>query len=113
MGFLLNYGLPGGFYTYSETSIQLSEITSGYFWTGFGSNKILSFIGTFIYELGFIGLIILLFFYFQLSKVKKNRRKFEILFLFLLLSNALPVALPFIPLLLALLIKDSNIYNKS
>tara|TARA_B100000131_G_C17664432_1_gene429636 strand:- start:159 stop:557 length:399 start_codon:yes stop_codon:yes gene_type:complete len=112
LGFFMNYGLPGGFYTFSEVSIRLSELTSGYFWAGFGSNKILSFIGTFIYELGFIGILILSFLCFQLTKVKKSRRKYEILFLFLLLSNALPVANPFVPLLIVLLIINPNIYSK-
>ena len=112
MGFIMNFGLPGGFYTYSEISIRLSELTSGYFWSGFGSNKILSFLGTFIYELGFIGILILSFLYFQLSKVKISRRKYEILFLFLLLSNALPVANPFVALLIVLLIVNPNIYSK-
>ena len=56
-GFIFNNGLPGGLHSFNDTTIILVDYFNGYFWSGLGSNKILSFIGAIIYELGILGLI--------------------------------------------------------
>lgn len=116
LGFILNYGMPGGVNSFYETSVYLSNYFNGYFWFGLGSNKILSFIGSFIYELGFISLFVLLYFYDFLRDVHNEFRKYEILLLFILLNSAVSVAFPLIGIMIALMYHqkfNNNFIKKS
>jgi hypothetical protein len=110
MGLIMNTGLPGGLDSFYEASVELVKFTNGYFWAGLGSDKILSFIGAFIYELGIIGIFCILYFY-DFTKDKLNPiRKYELMLLFILLNSSIPVAFPYIPIMLALMYyKKTNI----
>jgi hypothetical protein len=102
IGFIVNSGIPGGIHSFYETSNILSEYSNGFFWAGLGSNKILSFIGAFIYELGFFGVFVFIYiFYFV--KDGNYSRLIEISLLFVLLNSAIPVAFPFIPIIIAIM----------
>lgn len=110
-GLFYNYGMPGGLDSFYDTSIYLSNKSEGYFWAGLGSNKILSFIGTFIYELGFISLFLFYYFYDFLKDHNNQNRIFEIILLFILLNSAVPIGFPFIGIMIALMYHKKNINN--
>ena len=102
-GLIFNNGLPGGLHSYNDMSIFLVDYFDGYFWSGLGSNKILSFIGAIIYELGIFGVIFILYMYMFLSDRRNSNRIFELLLLFILLNSAIPLAYPMIPILMAIM----------
>lgn len=103
IGLLKNHGLPGGIDSFYDMSKSLVESTNNYFWSGLGSNKILSFVGAFIYELGFLGIICVIYFYYFLRDKTNSNRFLELILLFVLLNSSIPVALPIIPILMALM----------
>tara|TARA_Y100000294_G_C8302924_1_gene235484 strand:- start:64 stop:558 length:495 start_codon:yes stop_codon:yes gene_type:complete len=108
-GIVLNYGMPGGLNSFYDMSLTLVEYFDGYFWSGLGSNKILSFIGTFIYELGVIGVISILYIYWFLKDNNNPNRFFELILLFTVLNSAIAVAFSLIPILIAIMYyKKSN-----
>ena len=102
-GFVLNNGLPGGVHSFYDTSVVLVKYFDGYFWHGLGSNKILSFVGAFIYELGIIGLIYIIYVYWLLRDKSNPNRIFELSLLFILLNSSIPVAFPFVAILMAVM----------
>jgi hypothetical protein len=102
-GFIFNNGLPGGLHSFNDTTIILVDYFNGYFWSGLGSNKILSFIGAIIYELGILGLIFILYLQTLLMDRNNSNRIFELLLLFILLNSAIPVGYPMIPILMAIM----------
>ena len=103
LGFYQNNGIPGGIDTFNNMSQILVAYTNSYFWSGLGSNKILSFVGSFIYELGAIGIFCIIYFYFFMKDSRNSNRKIEMMLLFILLNSSIPVAFPFIPILMALM----------
>lgn len=102
LGFIMNSGIPGGTHSFYEMSVILSEYSNGFFWAGLGSNKILSFAGAFIYELGFFGIFVFIY-VFYLVKDGTFSRLIEIFLLFVLLNSAIPVAFPLIPIIIAIM----------
>jgi len=112
-GIVLNHGLPGGLHSFADLSLILVERFDGFFWAGLGSNKILSFIGSFIYELGLIGVIFIFYMYWFLKDNNPNRF-FELILLFTVLNSAIAVAFSLIPILMAIMYyKKSNPALKS
>ena len=113
-GFVFNYGMPGGLHSFNDMSIILVEYFDGYFWAGLGSNKILSFIGSFIYELGVIGIISILYIYWFVKDNNNPNRFFELILLFIVLNSAIPVAFSLVPILIAIMCyKKSNPPSRS
>ena len=113
-GIVINHGLPGGLHSYADLSLILVEYFNGYFWAGLGSNKILSFIGSFIYELGVIGVIFILYMYWFLRDNNNPNRFFELILLFTVLNSAIAVAFSLVPILMAIMyFKKSNPALKS
>ena len=113
-GFVFNYGMPGGLHSFYDMSIILVEYFDGYFWAGLGSNKILSFIGSFIYELGVIGIISILYIYWFVKDNNNPNRFFELILLFIVLNSAIPVAFSLVPILIAIMYyKKSNPPSRS
>ena len=111
---MLNHGLPGELHSFYDLSLILVEYFNGYFWAGLGSNKILSFIGSFIYELGVIGVIFILYMYWFLRDNNNPNRFFELILLFTVLNSAIAVAFSLIPILIAIMYyKKSNPTLKS
>ena len=102
-GFVRNFGFPGGLNSYSNMSYILIEHFNGYFWSGIGSNKILSFTGAFIYELGALTIFIFFYFYQFLKDSKNPNRFFEIALLFVILHSAIAVAFSLIPIFIAIM----------
>ncbi|MDC1026648.1 hypothetical protein OAR79_03085 [Candidatus Thioglobus sp.] len=112
-GIVINHGLPGGLHSFYDMSIILVEYFDGYFWAGLGSNKILSFIGSFIYELSVIGIIFILYMYWFLKDNNPNRF-FELILLFVVLNSAIAVGFSLVPILMAIMyFKKSNPVLKS
>lgn len=101
-GVLENNLLPGGFSSFSVIASKLMADSHGLFWYG-GHLKILSFIGAFIYELGFVGIFFVILYFFSIQD-KSCRRFLESIYLLLLLSMAISVASPLVAFLLCLLI---------
>lgn len=99
-GFFLNSLLPGGFYTFDSISSEFFSFYRGYFWYGIGRVKIMSWIGSCIYELGVFGLVFL-FVLFRSITFYSKKRILEILLLFLILLSAIPLAFPLVPMLFA------------
>ena len=96
-----------------DLSLILVEYFDGFFWAGLGSNKILSFIGSFVYELGVIGIIFILYMYWFLKDNNPNRF-FELILLFAVLNSAIAVAFSLVPILIAMMyFKKSNPVLKS
>ena len=113
-GFVINYGMPGGLHSFNDMSIILVEYFDGFFWAGLGSNKILSFIGSFIYELGVIGVISILYTYWFVKDNTNPNRFFELILLFIVLNSAIAVAFSLIPILVAIMyFKKSNPPSRS
>jgi hypothetical protein len=102
-GFFENYGLPGGFHSYSLMHSHLVDVYNGFFWFGGKSDKIMSFLGAFIYELGFFAV---LFFVGLFSMLwDGTRKRFAELGLFIvLLNSAIPVAFPLVAMIFSLLL---------
>ena len=113
-GFVFNYGMPGGLHSFYDMSIILVEYFDGYLWAGLGSNKILSFIGSFIYELGVIGIISILYIYWFVKDNNNPNRFFELILLFTVLNSAIAVAFSLVPILIAIMYyKKSNPSSRS
>jgi hypothetical protein len=106
-GVIENVFLPGGFTTFEKTAGILKETYSGFFWYG-SHTKIMSYIGSFVYHLGFGGVFICLI-YFSLIQNGSMKRILESIFLFVLLSSAISVSSPIIALLLCSFIFTKNI----
>ncbi|WP_146137336.1 hypothetical protein [Zobellella taiwanensis] len=104
-GFLYNYLMPGGFYSYPDIVQEIFSFYDGFFWYGYNNDKIMSFTGAFVYELGFLGLIYILTISFYLCN-GKGFRVFEVLILNVLLFSAIPVGFTIAPLLMSFMFLD-------
>ncbi|HFQ4921611.1 TPA: hypothetical protein ACGUPI_003893 [Vibrio vulnificus] len=100
-GLLGNFFIPGGFSSFKYIAIELKESSQGLFWYG-EHKKIMSFVGSFIYEMGLIGLMFIGSFMISIQN-GSYRRLLESVYLFLLLSMAIPVASPIVAFLLCIL----------
>jgi len=107
IGSFKNYLLPGGIDTFIEMRSEILDSTeNSIFYNRYHSNKIMSWIGSIIYEMGIFGIMIIIFFF---KAIYRNFRGslFYFATLFLILLSAIPVAFPLIPMLFSLLV-----YNK-
>lgn len=99
-GFIVNWGIPGGFHSFTEVADMIIGGYGDYFWRGYGGLRIMSWNGALLYELGIFGV----FLWVLLTKKLLNgtkRRRFELFLLFLLLFSAIPLAFPLIPMIFA------------
>ncbi|MGL6091541.1 MAG: hypothetical protein ACRC07_15985 [Pseudomonas paracarnis] len=108
-GFIKNWFMPGGFSSYAEASLSLRDDYNGFFWYGGGENVIMSYLGSFIYELGIFGLVYMLMI-FKLATDGTRHRLIDLLLLWVLLNFAIPVGFSLIPIMLALMFfyRDCN-----
>lgn len=107
IGSFKNYLLPGGIDTFIEMRSKILDSTeNSIFYNRYDSNKIMSWIGSILYEMGIFGIMIIIFFF---KAIYRNFRGslFYFATLFLILLSAIPVAFPLIPMLFSLLV-----YNK-
>ena len=97
-GLIENRGVPGGYFTFENISNKVIK-PGNFFYSPFGiTNKIQSFIGVFVYELGALGIIVLSFMGLSLKK-EFNWKWREILILFISLIPSVPLGMGLIPLL--------------
>ena len=110
-GFLKNYSMPNSTFDYMSTALALRKDSAGFFWFG-ASNKIMNYAGTIIYELSFLGLLILSRYIFKLPSRLSDLDIF--LAMFFLLNNSLSLShgyILFFPLIVRNIATDSS-YDK-
>jgi hypothetical protein len=97
-GFFANLGFPGLFSTFSSFSERKEEISNGFFWYGGTGNKIMSYWGTIVYEMG---VFVVLYFIIIIRSI--YHKKTFMLFAFITpLLAAVPLANPLVSLIIAL-----------
>ncbi len=106
-GFYINNFLPSGFHSFTQMHSYLTDFYQGFFNYGSGSTSILSYVGAFLYELGFLGFLFLTFIFFRMQDGSISRL-FDTLLLFILLNSSVPPSFPLIPLLFAIFIVSSE-----
>jgi len=105
-GFFDNYILPNGFGTYTTyLSLELPKQTT--FWWVSESNRIMSYYGSILFELGFVGIVIPFTYSFIIFKAYKYKLRDFLLYLFFLntiLFSAIPLSFPFVGIYIATLL---------
>jgi hypothetical protein len=114
IGSLKNYLLPGGLDTFVEMRKEiLNSMENEIFYNRVESNKIMSWIGSIIYELGIFGIMIITLFF---KAIYRNFRGslFYLATLIIILFSAIPVAFSLIPMLFSLMVynKKFKTFNK-
>ena len=110
IGIVQNYGVPGGYYTFKNITTKVIG-PEKFFWSKFGyTHKIQSFIGAFTYELGFMGVIILITSAFILKR-ENNWKWREILIVFIALIPSIPLGMGLVPLLFGSKIEPKLLNN--
>ncbi len=107
-GAYINNFLPGGFHSFSMMHADLNVFYNGFFHFGSGSTSIMSFIGVFIYELGFIGIVILGFIFFKIQD-GTFLRFMDTFLIFIILNSSVPPSFPLVPFIIAIYIFKVNI----
>ena len=100
-GSLNNFLIPAGFDAFSQAKDVMDSTYNYFFWSGIPSNKIMSWNGDWMYQLGIFGLIFVGFLIYKSSDGSRLRNT-EIFLLIILLFSAIPLAFPLISMLLAL-----------
>ncbi|MER9130660.1 hypothetical protein [Mesorhizobium sp. M0768] len=100
-GFLHNWMFPGGFDTFLTMQAELQLFWGDIFWYPVFHNKIMSWSGGVIYELGIFGAVFILML-FLASQRGGFFSKREAVVLFVVLLTAIPPAFPLVPMLFAL-----------
>ena len=109
IGSFKNYLIPGGLDSFIEMRREISSLMEKeIFYNRVESNKIMSWAGSLLYELGIFGLLIMVLFF--KSIYKGSLRSFlNCITLFLILFSAIPVAFPLISILLSLMVYNKKI----
>jgi hypothetical protein len=95
-----NIFLPYGYYGFSETRNLLIQYYDGFFWYG-GGDKIMSWIGSFVFDMGLVGLMLVFGFLSLAMNIRGWRRRWEVTLLFFYLLAAIPIGFTLVPLLVA------------
>lgn len=95
-----NFLMPSGYDTFINVGNSLDAVYNYYFYYAQPSNKILSWTGDWLYQLGFFGLLFISYLFYESSDGSRQRRA-ELVLLFILLCSAIPLAFPMISMLLA------------
>jgi len=105
-GFFDNYLIANGFGNYmSYLNMELSK--QNLFWWVSLSNRIMSFYGSILFELGFIGLLIPIIYSIIIFKAYKSKMRDALLYMFFfntILFSAIPLSFPFIGVYIAALL---------
>lgn len=98
-GAFKDFFIPHGFNAYINQVNTLNEDLGNFFWYGYEVDKIMSGTGALLYELGFVGFIIIIFSYITMSGKEKKFRKTLIPFslLWIFLTGAIPISFTLIP----------------
>jgi O-antigen ligase len=112
-GFFLDNMRPHTYGEYSE--LLMREVpNSSYFWYITINDRIKSYYGSILFELGFIGFLYIVVFSYFIYEFYKWRRKAAIVFVLFfnaILFSAIPLSMPYIPLYLASLYVNKK-YNR-
>ena len=111
-GSINNFLIPAGFDTFIKLGDVFDSVYGYYFYNSPPSNKIMSWHGDWLYQLGFFGLIFVSYLFF-ISSDGSRMRRFELLLLAILLLSAVPLAFPLISMILAMYTYQSKISNYS
>lgn len=114
-GFFDNYMLPNGFGTY-ESYLNSELDKQNIFWWVSISNRIMSYYGAILFELGFIGLIIPFTYSLIILKAYRHNLRDSLLYLFFInttLLTAIPLSFPLVGVYIATLIYRSNNHENS
>ena len=111
-GSFVNNLLPGGFNSFVDMQLFLMKQYEGFFYYPNFTNSILSYFGTFVYELGFLGYLIFLYLFFN-SQNGSFLRFVTVVFLFIILNSGIPISFPFVAMLFAILINTNFINSHS
>ncbi len=103
-GSFMNNLLPGGFNSFIDTQLFLMKEYEGFFYYPNFTYSILSFFGTFVYELGFLGYMIFIYLFFH-SQNGTLIRFTTVGYLFVVLNSGIPVSFPFVAILFGILIQ--------
>ena len=96
-----NFLIPAGFDNFIKSGDVFDATYDYYFYYNQPTNKIMSWNGDWLYQLGIFGLIFLVYLFYTSSDGSRFRRA-ELFLLIVLLLSAIPLAFPMIPMLLAL-----------
>lgn len=107
---VLNLMVPAGFDSFSIHREYLLNFYNGYFWYGGAGEKVMSWLGDWILQLGIFGLAIMVL--LSSASFDRSYRSFlEQIVLFLILLSAIPVAFPLVPMLFATFIHRKRIWK--
>lgn len=99
--FITSGMLPHGYHSFGDKLEELLASSEMFYWGGY-TNKIMSWLGGVLFELGFWGLIIVVWVSYSIMGSAISYRRFLDVILFLLvLTSAVPLAFPLVPLILA------------
>lgn len=98
--FLNNGLLPGGFADYSPARAEIIHYYGYFFWYGASADKIMSWLGSYFFELGFLGVIIVVLMFSSFMALSKSSI-LESSLLIILLIGAIPIAFSVVPLVFA------------
>lgn len=107
-GFYSNDFMPGLFSTFNIYSGNRFFLSNGLFWWGASTNKILSFWGGIIYELGFFAIFYFIYLFFSIKNffiaIKLKYISISIIIsMFLLLFLAIPISNPIVTIIFSLM----------
>lgn len=110
-GLFANYMAPGLFHTFEVYSESRAVISDGVFWFGGGTNKIMSFIGAIVYEMGILSAVVLAYLFRHLL----DGRKIAFVFLCVIppLFTAITLSNPLVYLMLNWVAYGQNSLDKN
>ena len=100
-GSFSNFLIPAGFNSFASLKDIFDPAYDYFFFSAIPSNKIMSWNGDWLYQLGIFGIIFVGYLYYVSSDGTRLRRA-ELLLLCILLFSAIPLAFPLVSMLLAL-----------
>ena len=99
-GAVNNLFIPAGFDAFIHNSDKLDVIYNYYFWYSPPMDKIMSWSGDWLFQLGIFGFIFISYLFYNATDGSRIRRA-ELFLLAMLLFSAIPIAFPLIAMLLA------------
>ena len=102
-----NFFLPLGFDTFAKTRLEVQGFYNGFFWQATGTNKIMSWMGEWIYTLGIFGTFGLILLYVNFPKLSREG-KWTLIAVSIILFSAIPVSFPLVVILFAYMSGDRN-----
>lgn len=98
--FIGNNFMPHGFINYGSVRWDLQQIYNGFFWYDRGGDNIMSWTGAVIFEIGFLG-IVLIALLLSSAWLRSSYRIAELVLFSVYLIGAIPLTFSVIPMLLA------------